>query len=123
MLILDPHYEWTRCGGPVYDFVQASGHAAIQNHMSAFRGVMKHLGQPLDGTIIRIPLRSQAQASESKISDRETTVSELSKVLESFAVEFRETGLLFMRNIEKLEIEYPDKSIRIEMSNLESLRR
>jgi sacsin len=123
LLILDPHYEWSDSAGPWFDFVESSEDLAIQTHMSAFQAVMEHLRQPLDGTIIRIPLRSQAQASESKICNRETTVSDLSEVLESFAVEFGETGLLFMRNIERLEIKYSDKSIRIEMSDLDSLRR
>jgi len=124
LLILDPHYEWSESAGPWFDFVEYSEDLAIQNHMSAFKAAMEHLERPLDGTVIRIPLRNQARASESKICPkRETTVSELSEVLESFAVEFGETGLLFMRNIEKLEIKYSDKSITIEMSDLDSLRR
>jgi sacsin len=124
LLILDPHYEWSKTAGPWFDFVENSDDLAIQNHMSAFKAVMEHLERPLDGTVIRIPLRNQARASESEICPkRETTVSELSEVLESFAVEFGETGLLFMRNIEKLEIKYSDKSITIEMSDLDSLRR
>ncbi len=122
LLILDPHYEWSDSAGPWFDFVESSGDLAIQNHMSAFKEVMAHLERPLDGTIIRIPLRNQARASISEISNRETTISELSKVLKKFAAEFGETGLLFMRNIEKLEIRAVDVSIGIQLTDIDSLR-
>jgi sacsin len=122
LLILDPHYEWSESAGPWFDFVESSEDLAIQNHMSAFKAIMEHLGRPLDGTVIRIPLRNQARASISEISNRETTISELSEVLKSFAAEFGETGLLFMRNIEKLEIRAADISIRIQLTDVDSLR-
>lgn len=122
LLILDPHYEWSESAGPWFDFVENSEDLAIQNHMSAFKAVMKHLGRPLDGTVIRIPLRNQARASISEISNRETTISELSEVLKKFAAEFGETGLLFMRNIEKLGIRAADISIGIQLTDVDSLR-
>ncbi|KAE9364465.1 hypothetical protein N431DRAFT_474055 [Stipitochalara longipes BDJ] len=121
LLILDPHCRWSK-GGPVYDFVENNGDVAIQKHMSAFRTVMKHLDRRLDGTIIRIPLRTQAQAADSEISDRQTTVSEVLEVLRSFASEFGENGLLFMRNIERLEIGSASMSIEIELTDAKALR-
>jgi sacsin len=121
LLILDPHYEWSQ-GGPVYDFVDNSGDIAIQNHMKAFQTVMTHVDRQLDGTIIRIPLRTQAQAIKSEISDRETTVDEILNVLRSFASEFGESGLLFMRNIEKLEFGSARGSIQIQLADTSKLR-
>lgn len=122
LLILDPHLEWSE-GGPVYDFVANSREAAIQNHMAAFQTIMEHLDRHLEGTVIRIPLRTEAQATKSEISDRGTTISEVLEVFQSFASEFGNNGLLFMRNIEKLEIgSAAGISIGIEMINGETLR-
>ena len=95
----------------------------MQNHMAVFGTVMERLDQHLEGTVIRIPLRTKAQATKSEISDRETTVSEILDVFQSFASEFGKNGLLFMRNVEKLEIgSATGTSIGIEMVNRETLR-
>jgi sacsin len=122
LLILDPHQEWST-GGPVYDFVENFANVAIQNHMEAFQTVMENPEQPLDGTIIRIPLRTEVQARKSEISNRETSVSEVRKVLQTFAMEFGDSGLLFMRNIEKLGIESSaGMSIEIETVDHDKIR-
>lgn len=121
LLILDPHCEWSD-GGPVYDFVANSEDVAMKNHMAAFQTVITHPDQQLECTVIRIPLRTQVQASRSEISERWTTVSEMMEVLQSFASEFGESGLLFMKNIEKLEIGSDEISIKIETTDSEILR-
>jgi sacsin len=76
----------------------------MQSHMAAYKSVMEHLDKPLAGTIIRIPLRTPGQAIRSEISDRATTALEVAEVLKIFASEFGDCGLLFMRNLEKLEL-------------------
>jgi sacsin len=107
----------------VYDFVADSKDIAMQNHMAAFEAVMERLDQHLEGTVIRIPLRTKAQGTKSEISDRETTVSEILDVFQSFASDFGKNGLLFMRNVEKLEIgSATGTSIGIEMVDRETLR-
>lgn len=122
LLILDPHLKWS-AGGPVYDFVANSGEAAIRNHMAAFQAVMEHTDQSLEGTIIRIPLRTEAQARQSDISHNAITASKILEVLQIFASEFGRNGLLFMRSVEKLEIgSVTGSSIRIEVLDAESLR-
>jgi sacsin len=121
LLILDPHCEWSD-GGPVYDFVKNSEDIRIKNQMAAFQAAMEGLDRKLDGTIIRIPLRTQAQAMKSEISNRATTVSEVSEVLQSFASEFGDSGLLFMRNVEKLELGSAGMSINIQMGDGKTLR-
>ena len=90
--------------------------------MAAFGMVMSHFDRPLDGTIIRIPLRTKIQAAESEISKRDTTVSDLMEVLQSFASEFGENGLLFMRNIEKLEIRWSSMAIEIQIVEPDKVR-
>jgi sacsin len=113
--------EWSP-GGNVYDFAKNSDNIKIKNQMAAFQSVMKQLDQKLDGTIIRIPLRTQAQAKKSDISNRETTVSDVVEVLRSFASEFGDSGLLFMRNVEKLELGSAAMSISIQMGDGQTLR-
>ena len=83
---------------------------------------MDHFDRPLDGTIIRIPLRTPTQALKSEISDRTTTASEMAEILRKFASEFADCGLLFMRNVEKLELGSSGMSIVIEMTDGEALR-
>ena len=123
LLILDPHEEWST-GGPVYDFVGGAKDHAIQNHMAAFQSVMEHPNQPFQGTIIRIPLRTREQAMRSDICDRETTVPEIREVLEKFATEFGNSGLLFLRNIEKVTLDSTAGiSISIAMLDRENVRR
>lgn len=103
LLILDLNLEWS-AGGPVYDFVANSGETAIRNHMAAFQTVMEHTDRRLESTVIRIPLRTEAQARQSDTSDKTITVSKILEVLQIFTSEFGHNGLLFMRNVEKLEI-------------------
>jgi len=109
-------------GGPVYDFVKNSGDAAIKNHMAAFQDVIECPDQQLNGTVIRIPLRTAARATKSQISSRETTTSEMREVLQLFASEFGDNGLLFMKNVEKLEITANGLAIGIEIVDWEVVR-
>ncbi|KAG9233666.1 hypothetical protein BJ875DRAFT_484948 [Amylocarpus encephaloides] len=103
LLILDPHERWSR-GGPRYDFVASSKEPEMINHLKAFQAFMKKSDEALDGTIIRIPLRTATQAASSEISNRETMVSEVQDVLQKFATEFGKSGLLFMKNIDYITI-------------------
>jgi sacsin len=93
--------------------------------MSAFQAVMEHLDKPLNGTVIRIPLRTDDQAKNSRISISKhgIAVSEVLEVLQSFAEEFGNNGLLFMRNVQKLEIGSSDGIlVHIEITNCGDLR-
>ncbi|KAH6680301.1 hypothetical protein B0J14DRAFT_578321 [Halenospora varia] len=103
LLILDPHQEWSD-GGPVYNFVEDAEDPVMRNQMAAFRAIVENVTEPLDGTVIRIPFRSEKQARKSEISKRPTTAKEVSDVLRQFAADLNNGGLLFMRNVEKLEI-------------------
>ncbi|KAH8668096.1 hypothetical protein BGZ60DRAFT_528433 [Tricladium varicosporioides] len=103
LLILDPHKEWSD-GGPVYNFVKDAEDPAMRNQMAAFRAIVENVTEPLDGTVIRIPFRSEKQARKSEISNRPTTTKEVSNILKQFTTDLMDGGLLFMRNVEKLEI-------------------
>jgi sacsin len=122
LLFLDPHREWSD-GGPVYDFVTNSSDASIKNHMAAFQSVMEHTTQRLEGTVIRIPLRTEEHARKSEISESAITVSQIDQVLQLFASEFGRNGLLFMRNVERLEIgSRTGSSIQIELVGGDTIR-
>lgn len=113
--------EWSG-GGPRYDFVKFSDEPVMQNQMKAFGSIMQHIDQPLDGTIIRIPLRTESRAAKSEISSRPTTTSELADVLRTFALEFSDSGLLFLKIVEKLSVELDGESYVIEMMDRDKIR-
>ncbi|QSZ28753.1 hypothetical protein DSL72_003258 [Monilinia vaccinii-corymbosi] len=121
LLILDPHHVCSS-GGEIYDFVANAGEREITNQMSVFQKLLQPLDQPLDGTIIRIPMRTDVQARTSQISDRQITVSEMSTVLERFADEFSNGGLVFMKHVSKISI-YSNiaGNIDIEVCNFEEV--
>jgi sacsin len=121
LLFLDPHEEWSD-GGPVYDFVADAEDPAIQSHMEAFQSIIRNMAEPFLGTIIRIPLRTKSQASKSEICTRATRAREIHEVLENFAAEFGDRGLLFLRNVGKIDIESTSGlNISIEVNNLGEL--
>lgn len=117
LFILAPH-EPTTINGNIYDFVSDSKTDTMKGHMSAFHKLLYPLDQPLDGTIIRLPLRTEQQAQTSLISDRHTSVTEMSDVLDSFAAEFSNGGLLFMKHVVKIIIESEMTGL-IELETLE----
>lgn len=131
LLILDPHHGWSaripHClnpGGPMWDFVANAGEIEMKNQMSAFSAVMKELDKHYNGTIIRIPLRTSSQAQVSEICKVPTTASDIEVVLRKFASEFGASGLLFMKNVESIEIEIEDDTeFNIKICNLELVRR
>jgi sacsin len=106
----------------VYDFVENCEEAEMKNQMAAYQTLMKHYDRPFGGTIIRVPLRTQAQAEKSEIVKRATTTPELVDVIKTFASDFGHNGLLFMRNIEKLELRAPGVAVEIEMLDRDKLR-
>ncbi|KAG4439308.1 hypothetical protein IFR05_005183 [Cadophora sp. M221] len=121
LLILDPHQEWSE-GGPVYNFVEDAMDPEIQNQMETYKAVLPCVDKPLNGTVIRIPLRNKNQTLKSEIDSRSTTISEIQDVLKIFAAEFGTNGLLFMRNVTKLEVSSPDMSLKIEMVDGQSMQ-
>jgi len=111
-------------GGDTYDFIEQSQKEEVQNHMPAFSRLIERFDRPADFSIIRIPLRTKAQASKSKISEKEVTVMEIADVLEKFAEGFSVEGLLFMRNLEKITIEAPTfEKIEIAFVDREHIRK
>lgn len=91
--------------------------------MHGFSSILTDLGQPLDGTIIRIPLRSVQQPKKSAIKDRAVTIEEVEKILIDFAADFSNCGLLFLRNIEQFDIQTTSgMSINVSLLNTESVR-
>ena len=106
LLIFDPHQQWSDTiknpGGPTWDIIQNCSSVEIQNQLQTFGAFRLDMSKEIDQTIIRIPLRTQAQAKTSKIIPREITVDEITKALEEFAQEMKEGGLLFLKYVSKI---------------------
>ena len=74
-----------------------------------FGAMTSDFSKPLDGTIIRIPLRTKAQAAQSKIVQKEVTVQDIIKALTVLGREVREGGLLFLKHVRTMLVRIDDK--------------
>ncbi|KAL8648970.1 MAG: hypothetical protein Q9226_005770, partial [Calogaya cf. arnoldii] len=103
LLILDPHREWSKhSGGPTYDILQDS--VEIQNHLKTFQRAGVDTSQAVNATVIRIPLRTESQAKESKIVNRQATIQEITKALYDLGQEVRKGGMLFLRYVRRITV-------------------
>lgn len=110
LLILDPHFTWSRevspgdPGGPVYEFTESFGDPDMQGQLTAFGSILKNFQNTFEGTIVRLPLRTEAQALKSKIvPDKSTSEKEIIDVFELFSSELVES-LLFLRNVHSITL-------------------
>lgn len=78
----------------------------IQSHLSTFRTFNLDHRESLNQTIIRIPLRTANQATQSKIFGNKVDIEAIKRALEEFGREISEGGLLFLKNIRKIIIRY-----------------
>ena len=120
LLLLDPHESWSAnsgCpGGPTWDVLEHADSEEIQNHMKTFQAFKIQPSQAFDGTIIRIPLRTKAQAVKSKIVDREVTVHQISEALALLGHEVKQGGLLFLKHVRKMSVRIDDRVLwKVEM--------
>lgn len=111
LLILDPHFTWSRAvspespGGPRWDFVEdIKLYPEMRNQLSAFDSILVDPDSKFEGTIIRLPLRTVDQAKRSKIApNKPTTEEEIIEVFSKFAGELVES-LLFLRNVHTITL-------------------
>lgn len=114
LLILDPHFTWSRevspgdPGGPVYEFTEAPEDPDMRGQLTAFGSILKDSQNRFEGTIVRLPLRTKAQAAKSKIvPDKSTSEREIIEVFELFSSELVES-LLFLRNVHTITLRIGD---------------
>lgn len=81
------------------------------NQLSAYSSFLLEFDRPLDGTIVRIPLRTVAQAGKSAIRDQRTTISDVRSSMEGFATEVHQGGLLFLKNVTKVSLSVDDEHL------------
>ena len=62
-------------------------------------------------TIIRIPLRTEAQKESSKIAKHAISIGDIRAALEKFGQEIRAGGLLFLKHVRKVIIRVDDTVI------------
>ncbi|KAI9763065.1 MAG: hypothetical protein M1840_000956 [Geoglossum simile] len=110
LLLLDPHHSWsavfTPPGGPVYDFVDDADQPEMANQLIPFSSVLPghDFRTPLDGTAIRVPLRTEEQALKSRICQTKVGVEEVREVLKGFAEGFDDGYGLFLKSVREIGI-------------------
>ena len=85
----------------------------MRNQLSAYSRFLLDFNRPLDGTIVRIPLRTVAQAEKSSICDQRTTISDVRSSMEGFATEVHQGGLLFLKSVTKVSLSVNDEHVAI----------
>ncbi len=109
LLLLDPHHGWSADlgppGGPIYDIVSDSATDEMRNQLEPFRRVLgEDFRGPLDGTVVRIPLRTPAQAEKSQICRKSVGVAEMRDVMGGFARGLGNGYGVFLRAIETVQL-------------------
>ncbi|KAH0563531.1 hypothetical protein GP486_001901 [Trichoglossum hirsutum] len=129
LLLLDPHHSWSADiglpGGPRYDFVDDADQLEMINQLKPFSEVLvgHDLKEPLDGTVVRLPLRTTEQAQKSRICKTSVGVDEIREVLERFAEGFDDGYGIFLRNVEEVGFWEDGKRISCcKVVNLEEVR-
>lgn len=80
----------------------------MQNHLKTFNSATVDTSREVNSTVIRIPLRTKAQAAKSKIVNREISTEEITKALNELGQEIKEGGMLFLRHIRKVTAKVND---------------
>ncbi|PWW74714.1 hypothetical protein C7212DRAFT_211494 [Tuber magnatum] len=113
LLLLDPHKTWSSeigfPGGPLYDFVDSCDEPEMRNQLSAFDSILKSYDTAFEGTIIRLPLRNEAQARRSEIVEDHLSTSQkdIEEVFQLYTNELAES-LLFLRNLRSITLRIDD---------------
>ena len=87
--------------------------------METFSAFDLNRTQPLNQTIIRIPLRTEKQAEASKISQKRGSTEDIKTALEQFGAEIKDGGLLFLKHIRKVMIRV-DNEVVIKAETIET---
>lgn len=95
-------------GGPTWDYIENHDSVELQNHLETFRTFDLNMSKETNHTIIRIPLRTAAQAKTSEIATNEIRLDDIKNALELFGQEMKEGGLLFLKYIRKITLRVDD---------------
>ena len=81
----------------------------MENQLKPFSAIIGGGGQhgasslwPVEGTVIRLPLRTEEQGKESKICQRAAKVEDVREVIEKFIEALSDGGLVFLRSVESV---------------------
>ncbi|KZS95252.1 hypothetical protein SISNIDRAFT_484117 [Sistotremastrum niveocremeum HHB9708] len=111
LLVFDPHGNFAEEGtdGLAIDFVQK--HDRCSDSVAAMNAMNYNLSEAFEGAIVRLPLRTQHQASTSKIRPGSAVSPEsIRELLVSFSEDLLDVSLLFLRHVKQivLKIIEPD---------------
>jgi len=93
----------------------------IQNHLKTFGEFSLDRDQALSQTVIRIPLRTAAQAARSKLFQLKVDTREIRQALQEFCQEMKDGGLLFLKHIRKVIVRV-NSDVMIDAEILEDLQ-
>jgi sacsin len=100
----------------MWDVVGQASSKEVQNHIKTFQAFNFDPSVAFDGTIVRIPLRTKAQAEKSKIVDREVTTNQISEALSLLGHEVKQGGLLFLKHVRKMSVRVDNRVLwQVEM--------
>ena len=95
----------------MWDVIENQDSVEIENHMKALGSFEFDHRLDFNQTIIRIPLRTEAQKETSKISQHAISIDEIKVALNKFSQEIQAGGLLFLKHVRKVIIRVDDTVI------------
>ncbi|KAF4615426.1 hypothetical protein D9613_003544 [Agrocybe pediades] len=107
LLILDPHRRFEEHpGGAAIDIVNEG--TQFPDQLSPFTSFVQDANASYSGTIFRLPLRTENQASITEIikEKKATTSSEILGLFNSFCANELEKVILFLKSVQKIEFRH-----------------
>ncbi|KAF9032342.1 hypothetical protein BDP27DRAFT_1436014 [Rhodocollybia butyracea] len=102
LVIFDPHEEFQKFKGGLS--IQLSERDGYKDQMAAFSGAFPVLPDYLQSTVVRLPLRTEAEAQRSKIKSSVMKPSDISALYQGFIQNELSVALLFMKHVMSIEL-------------------
>ncbi|KIK66157.1 hypothetical protein GYMLUDRAFT_219036 [Collybiopsis luxurians FD-317 M1] len=101
LVIFDPHGEFDEFEGGVSISIKDEMNR-FQDQTDAFRGALTEV--PFEGTVVRLPLRTHAEAQRSRIKPVETRIDHIRSLFHGFIENELPVALLFLKHVMFIEL-------------------
>lgn len=104
LLVFDPHerFQPQYAGGVEVDIVDEGSNYTDQ--LAAFSPLVSDLTEPFNGTVVRLPLRTEHQGSVSQIRSTSFTLGDIRDLFSQFVEKELEIVILFLKHIQSIEL-------------------
>ncbi|KAJ4466248.1 hypothetical protein J3R30DRAFT_3588632 [Lentinula aciculospora] len=102
LVIFDPHREFKSFSGGLS--ITLDEIANYKDQISAFSGAVPEIPSYLNATVLRLPLRTSAEAQRSRFKPLAVTISDIQALFQSFVRNELSVALLFLKNILSIEL-------------------